>query len=51
MQIKVEKNKEKFGSCPCGRSPTGRCIGWHNLSESRYQEELKKYLEKNREQN
>ena len=19
--------------CGCGRSPTGKCIGWHNLSE------------------
>ena len=22
--------------CGCGRSPTGNCIGWHNLSEEEY---------------
>jgi hypothetical protein len=21
-------------SCSCGRSPTGKCVGWHNLSEA-----------------
>ena len=21
----------------CGRSPTGKCVGWHNLSEEDYQ--------------
>jgi hypothetical protein len=29
--------------CGCGRSPTGKCIGWHNLSEEEYQEKLKEY--------
>ena len=33
-------------SCGCGRSPTGKCIGWHNLSEDDYQQKLKKYEEK-----
>jgi hypothetical protein len=23
--------------CGCGRSPTGKCIGWHKLTESEYQ--------------
>jgi len=23
-------------SCTCGRSPTGKCIGWHKLSEEDY---------------
>ena len=23
-------------SCGCGRSPTGKCIGWHKLSEEQY---------------
>ena len=32
--------------CGCGRSPTGECIGWHNLSEEEYQAKLKEYLEK-----
>ena len=28
--------------CSCGRSPTGKCIGWHALSEEEYQNELAK---------
>jgi hypothetical protein len=27
----------KTGTCGCGRSPTGDCIGWHVLSEEDYQ--------------
>jgi hypothetical protein len=22
--------------CGCGRSPSGRCVGWHNLNEEQY---------------
>ena len=33
--------------CGCGRSPTGECIGWHNLSEEEYQQKLEEY-EKNK---
>ena len=22
-----------IGACGCGRSPTGRCCGWHALTE------------------
>lgn len=29
--------------CGCGRSPTGFCIGWHNLTEEQYKEELQEY--------
>ena len=28
--------------CGCGRSPTGKCIGWHKLSEEEYQDKDKK---------
>ena len=35
--------------CGCGRSPTGKCIGWHELTEEQYQEELKKWEEKNKD--
>jgi hypothetical protein len=31
--------------CGCGRSPNGKCIDWHGLSEEEYQEKLKKYEE------
>ena len=27
------------------RSPTGKCIGWHKLSEEEYQQKLKEYEE------
>ena len=36
--------------CGCGRSPTGKCIGWHKLSEEEYQEALKKYKAKEADQ-
>ena len=29
--------KEIIMSCTCGRSPTGKCVGWHKLSEEDYQ--------------
>ena len=29
--------------CGCGRSPTGKCIGWHALSEEEYQKKLYLY--------
>ena len=32
--------------CGCGRSPNGKCLGWHDLSEEEYLEKLKEY-EKN----
>ena len=28
--------------CGCGRSPTGKCICWHALSEEEFQNELNK---------
>ena len=31
--------------CGCGRSPTGKCIDWHGLSEEEYLEKLKEYEE------
>jgi hypothetical protein len=33
MQIRVKENANEFGKCGCGRSPTGKCIGWHGLNE------------------
>ena len=33
----TEENK-----CGCGRSPTGKCIGWHALSEEDYLKKKKK---------
>lgn len=33
------------GTCGCGRSPTGDCIGWHNLTEELYQHQKMLWLE------
>ena len=44
MQVRVEENAEEIGKCGCGRSPTGKCIGWHGLTEEQYKEALEKYL-------
>ena len=37
MQVRVETNENEIGRCGCGRSPTGKCIGWHGLTEDQYQ--------------
>lgn len=42
MSPSVEQMKK--GTCGCGRSPTGNCIGWHGLSESAFQSKLESYL-------
>ena len=34
------------GTCGCGRSPTGDCIGWHGLTEEAYKKALAEYKEK-----
>jgi hypothetical protein len=33
MQVRVTTDDASFGKCGCGRSPTGKCIGWHGLNE------------------
>jgi hypothetical protein len=33
----------KNGTCGCGRSPTGDCIGWHSLTETAFREKLSEY--------
>ncbi len=40
MQVKVTENKDEIGKCGCGRSPTGKCIGWHGLTEAQYKAKL-----------
>ena len=29
--------------CRCGRSPSGKCIDWHKLSEAEFQKRLETY--------
>jgi hypothetical protein len=43
MQVRVEEDTSKIGQCGCGRSPTGKCIGWHGLSEQAFKEALEEY--------
>ena len=45
MQIRVQENDNDFGKCGCGRSPTGKCIGWHGLTEDMYKHQLMLYME------
>ena len=33
--------------CGCGRSPTGKCVGWHGLNNEDYQAKLGEYNKKN----
>jgi hypothetical protein len=45
MQVRVKEDPEEFGQCGCGRSPTGKCIGWHGLSEEMYKHQKMLWLE------
>lgn len=50
MQVRVPEEGKKIGTCGCGRSPTGDCIGWHGLTEAEFQAKLQEYNEKNKAQ-
>jgi hypothetical protein len=43
MQVRVKEDADKIGQCGCGRSPTGKCIGWHGLTEEAFKEKLQEY--------
>ena len=45
MQVRVQENDSDIGKCGCGRSPTGKCIGWHGLEEDIYRHRLMLYME------
>lgn len=40
MQVRADQIQEGGVPCGCHRSPTGKCIGWHALSESEFQAKL-----------
>jgi hypothetical protein len=44
MQVRVQEDPEEFGRCGCGRSPTGKCIGLHTLSEQAWSEQKTQIL-------
>lgn len=33
-----EYDVSEANSCGCGRSPNGKCVGWHKLTEEQYAE-------------
>ncbi len=41
----MSTDKNEVGKCGCGRSPTGKCIGWHGLSEELYQHKKMLWME------
>jgi hypothetical protein len=43
MQIKADQIKEGGAPCGCGRSPNGRCCGWHALTEDAYRVKLSEW--------
>ena len=43
MQIRDKEDPKEFGKCGCGRSPNGKCIGSHGLTEEQFRERLEKY--------
>jgi hypothetical protein len=43
--MQVQANNDKIGSCGCGRSPTGKCIGWHGLNDQQLAEARKNWKE------
>jgi hypothetical protein len=45
MQIRVKEDAKEFGKCGCGRSPTGKCIGWHGLTEEEFRHKQMLWME------
>ncbi|NDA07918.1 MAG: hypothetical protein EBZ18_00720 [Alphaproteobacteria bacterium] len=35
---KMENGMSEAKTCGCGRSPTGKCVGWHSLTEEQFAE-------------
>ena len=44
LLVALGKTKEfVMADCGCGRSPTGKCVGWHDLTEEQYVEKKAAY--------
>jgi hypothetical protein len=41
--MQVKENIKESDRCNCGRSPTGKCCGWHGLTEAEYADRKEKY--------
>lgn len=35
--LKAKRKRQMSKDCGCGRSPTGKCIGWHGLTNEQYE--------------
>ena len=46
MTPRAKDTGEDFGKCGCGRSPVGKCIGWHGLTEDEYKKRLEEFNRK-----
>ena len=40
---RILNRRNRMSDCGCGRRPTGKCVGWHNLTEEQYQEKKAAY--------
>ena len=49
MQTRVTEDGKVYALCSCGRSPTGDCIGWHNMTNEQYQVKLVEYTEQQKQ--
>ena len=45
-RLEILKEKQMSKDCGCGRSPTGKCVGWHNLTNEEYSAKLAEYEKK-----
>ena len=45
MQTRVTEDGKVYALCGCGRSPTGKCIGWHGLTEEMYAHQKMLWME------
>jgi CDGSH-type Zn-finger protein len=50
MQTRVTPDGKIIALCGCGRSPTGDCIGWHNMTNEQYQVKLVEYNDQQKQQ-
>ena len=42
-RINMQPKPGTVGQCGCGRSPTGKCGGWHALTEDEYRAKKDEY--------
>lgn len=48
--MSVTQTNNAAPQCGCGRSPTGKCIGWHNLTVETFQKKLNEWNQSEQKQ-